>query len=210
MMMAALQFLFSGCSKELEYDGGLSLSTEKVSMPAAESWHVVTVFANASWTARLSEPVEWATIDVTQGAAGLGRIQIDCQPNAGLKRAVNLIVNDGVNEDVLVISQKAGEASPVFAFRKSAVEVTSNRGTVMTGFDCNVPDDLDKVVVSLTDTAGETIDWISGVKVEADKVCFTVSATQTDRIAVLKLSLSDSDGVTLETSLSVTQKAGLK
>ena len=178
-------------------------------MPAAESWHVIAVYANSDWTARLSKEVEWAKIDVESGKTGLGRIQIDCEENRGLKRAVDLIVTDGVHEDVLHIYQVAGVDTPVFEFVKTSLEVSSNKATIVTAFNTNLEQDLGKVEVKVCDTAGNHVDWINHIEVQKDKVYFGVSSTDLDRVAVITLTLIDGDGVAYETSLSVTQKAAL-
>ena len=178
-------------------------------MPAVESWHVIAVYANSDWTARLSKEVEWAKIDVESGKTGLGRIQIDCEENRGLKRAVDLIVTDGVHEDVLHIYQVAGVDTPVFEFVKTSLEVSSNKATIVTAFNTNLEQDLGEVEVKVCDTAGNHVDWINHIEVQKDKVYFGVSSTDLDRVAVITLTLIDGDGVAYETSLSVTQKAAL-
>ena len=209
LIALTVAFFAVSCGKDIEFNDGISLSNESVNMPAVESWHVIAVYANSDWTARLSKEVEWAKIDVESGKTGLGRIQIDCEENRGLKRAVDLIVTDGVHEDVLHIYQVAGVDTPVFEFVKTSLEVSSNKATIVTAFNTNLEQDLGEVEVKVCDTAGNHVDWINHIEVQKDKVYFGVSSTDLDRVAVITLSLIDGDGVIYETSLSVTQKAAL-
>ena len=209
LIVLSLSLFAVSCGKDIEFTDEISLSNESVNMPATESWHVIAVYANSDWTARLSSQVEWAALDVESGKAGIGRIQVNCSENLGLKRTVDVIVTDGVHEDVLRINQAAGVDTPVFEFVKSALEVTSKKSTVVTAFSTNLEQDLDKVEVKVCDTAGNPVEWISSVEVQKDKVYFNVSSTDIDRVAVITLSLIDGDGVIYETSLSVTQKAAL-
>ena len=209
LIVLSLSVFAVSCGKDVEFTDDISLSNESVNMPATESWHVITVYANSDWTARLSKEVEWAKIDVGSGKTGLGRIQIDCEENRGLKRAVDLIVTDGVHEDVLHIYQVAGVDTPVFEFVKTSLEVSSNKATIMTAFNTNLEQNLGEVEVKVCDTAGNYVDWINHIEVQKDKVYFSVSSTDLDRVAVITLTLIDGDGVAYETSLSVTQKAAL-
>lgn len=206
IILAVAMLVLSACGKDLEFDGNLSLSNESVLMPSEEAWHVVAVYANSSWTARLSEQVDWVNIDVESADAGLGRILVTCAANHGLKRSVDLIVTDGIYEDIMRVEQAAGVSSPEFSFVKTSLEVSGDKATIMTGFSTNLEYDLDRVVAKVVDTAGSQVDWISAIVVEKDRVYFNVSRTESDRVAVLNLSLTDSDGNVYETSLSVTQK----
>ena len=209
LIVLSLSLFAVSCGKDIEFTDDISLSNESVNMPATESWHVIAVYANSDWTARLSTQVEWATLDVENGNSGIGRIQVNCSENLGLKRTVDVIVTDGVHEDVLRINQAAGVDTPVFEFVKTALEVASNKATIVTAFSTNLEQDLDTVEVKVSDTAGNPVEWINSIEVQKDKVYFGVSSTDIDRVAVITLSLIDGDGVVYETSLSVTQKAAL-
>ena len=209
LIALSLSFAAVSCGKDIEFTDDISLSNESVNMPADESWHVIAVYAISDWTAKLSTEVEWAKIDVKSGSAGIGRIQVNCSENRGLKRTVDLIVTDGLHEDVLHINQAAGVDTPVFEFVKTSLEVASKKATILTAFSTNLEQDLGSVDVKVCDTAGNPVEWINTIEIEKDKVYFSVSSTDLDRVAVITLTLTDGDGVAYETSLSVTQKASL-
>ncbi len=205
MMVAAFVLLVS-CQEKVEFMSDLTLSSSTVKMPAAEGWHVIAVYANNPWTAGFSEQVDWASLDVFEGGEGLGRIRLDCRDNYGLKRAVDVIVTDGSLSDTLHVIQNTGLSEIEFSFKRSAVEVPADKVRVKTAFKTNLEYDLERAVISVKDTAGEPVDWISDVEIGMDAVTFTVSQAKEDRMAVITLTLTDCEGTVLETSLLVNQK----
>lgn len=204
-ILASAAILLAACQQKIEFLHDLTLSSSTVNMPAQESWHVIAVYSNDDWTASFSEPVDWASLDVVAGESGICRIRLDCAENRGLKRSVKVIVRSGAAADTLNVNQYSGVAVPEFSFAKSSVEISGEPARVSVGFTTNLGQDVDRSVVSVTDTEGNPVDWVSGVTVTPEAVIFTVKKALETRRAVLTLTLSDSDGKTSQTSLDIIQ-----
>ena len=183
----------------------LTLSNSTVNMPAEESWHVVAVYSNDDWTAFFPEPVEWASLDAVKGEKGVGRIQLDCTENLGLKRSVKVVVKNSTQSDTLIVNQYSGVKTPEFAFAKSSVELSGEAARVSVKLSTNLGQDVDRTEVDVHDAQGNAVDWITSVSVTPEAVVFSVKKTLEDRQAILSLALSDSDGKTYTTSLTIIQ-----
>ena len=204
-ILAFAAVLLTSCQQKLEFLHDLTLSNSTVNMPAEESWHVVAVYSNDDWTAFFPEPVEWASLDVEQGERGVGRIQLDCTENLGLKRSVKVVVKSNAQADTLIVNQYSGVKTPEFAFAKSSVELSGDAARVSAKLSTNLGQDVDRCVVSVSDAQGNTVDWISSVSVTPEAVIFSVKKAVEERQAILSLALSDSDGKTYTTSLTIIQ-----
>ena len=104
-ILASAALILTACQQKLEFLHDLTLSNSTVNMPAEKSWHVVAVYSNDNWTAFFPEPVEWASLDVVKGERGVGRIQLDCNENLGLKRSVKVVVQNSTQTDTLLVNQ---------------------------------------------------------------------------------------------------------
>ena len=204
-ILATAVVLLSSCQQKLEFLHDLTLSNSTVNMPAKESWHVVAVYSNDDWTAYFSEPVEWASLDAVKGNEGIGRIRLDCTENFGLKRSVKIVVKSGAQTDTLKVNQYSGVKTPEFAFAKSSVELSCDAARVSVKFSTNLEQDIERTVASVSDAQGNVVDWISSVAVTPEAVVFSVKKTVEERQAILLLTLSDSDGKTYTTSLTIIQ-----
>lgn len=197
--------LLTACQQKLEFLHDLTLSNTTVNMPAEESWHVVAVYSNNDWTAFFSEPVEWASLDVEAGKDGIGRIRLDCIENPGLKRSAKVIVQSGTLADTLHVNQYTAVKTPEFAFAKSSLELSGEAARISVKFSTNLGQDVERAEVSVTDAEGNVVDWISSVSVMPEAVVFSVKKTEEERQATLLLTLSDCDGKTYKTSLTIIQ-----
>ena len=204
-ILAVTAVMLTACQQKLEFLHDLTFSNSTVNMPAEESWHVVAVYSNDDWTAFFSEPVEWATLDVVKGEKGIGRIQLDCIENLGLKRSVMVVVKSGTQTDTLHVNQYSGVKTPEFTFAKSSVELSGESARISVKLSTNLGQDVERAVVSVTDAQGNDVDWISSVTVMPEAVVFSVKKTVEERQATLLLTLSDSDGKTYTTSLTIIQ-----
>ena len=143
--------------------------------------------------------------DAVKGNEGIGRIRLDCTENFGLKRSVKIIVKSGAQTDTLKVNQYSGVKTPEFAFAKSSVELSGESARVSVKLSTNLGQDVDRTVVSVSDAQGNVVDWISSVSVTPETVVFSVKSTVVERQATLLLTLSDSDGKTYATSLTIIQ-----
>ena len=204
-ILAATAVMITACQQKLEFLHDLTRSNSTVNMPAEESWHVVAVYSNDDWTAFFSEPVEWASLDAVKGKEGIGRIKLDCVENLGLKRSVKVIVKSGTQTDTLRVNQYSGVKTPEFSFAKSSVELSGEAARVSVSLSTNLGQDVERAVATVTDTQGNVVDWITSVSVTPEAVVFSVKKTIEERQATLLLTLSDSDGKTYKTSLTIIQ-----
>ena len=204
-ILASAALILTACPQELVFLHDLTLSNSTVNMPAEESWHVVAVYSNDDWTAFFPEPVEWASLDAVKGEKGVGRIQLDCTENLGLKRSVKVVVKNSTQSDTLIVNQYSGVKTPEFAFAKSSVELSGEAARVSVKLSTNLGQDVDRTEVDVHDAQGNAVDWITSVSVTPEAVVFSVKKTLEDRQAILSLALSDSDGKTYTTSLTIIQ-----
>lgn len=204
-ILTSAAVLLTACQQKLEFLHDLTLSNTTVNMPAEESWHVVAVYSNEDWTAFFSEPVEWASLDAVKGEEGIGRIRLDCAENPGLKRSVKVIVQSGNLTDTLKLNQYSSVNIPKFAFSKSSVELSAEAARISVKLSTNLGEDVERSVVSVSDAQGNLVDWVSSVSVTPEAVVFSVKKTIENRQAKLQLTLSDCDGKTYTTSLTIIQ-----
>ena len=198
MVLAAL----CGCQKEVELLHPLTLSTESVMMPVEGGRHVIVVYTKGDWTAELSQPVDWATIETTSGK-DIGGIGFVCTENTGVGRSVDVIVRQGKHTDIITMNQSSALSSLTFAFEKSNYMVSGACQKHSFRFNTNIPDLASCVEVAVVDGLGNTPDWIYDIYVEGDRLFFTSGGTNQDRIAQFTVTAVDkADG-----SLSKVAKA---
>ena len=144
-------------------------------------------------------------VDVETGKEGIGRIRLDCIGNLGLKRSAKVIVKSAAQTDTLHVNQYSGVKTPEFAFTRSSVELSGEAARVSVKLSTHLGQDVERAVVSVSDAQGNVVDWISSVSVTPEAVVFSVKKTVEERQARLLLTLSDSDGKTYTTSLTIIQ-----
>ena len=67
IIISALLLLLQGCNKPFEFDRPLAISSRAVTLSAeAGSTHVM-VYSNGAWTASLTKPVKWASLNKLSG-----------------------------------------------------------------------------------------------------------------------------------------------
>jgi hypothetical protein len=198
MALAAL----CGCQKEVELLHPLTLSSASVMMPAEGGRHVIVVYTKGEWTAELSQPVDWATIETISGK-DIGGIGFVCAQNMGVGRSVDVVVRQGEFTDVITMNQSSALSSLTFEFEKSGYMVSSASQKHSFKFNTNIPNLSSCADVVVTDGLGNTPNWINDIYIEGDRLFFTVGGTNRDRIAQFTVTAVDkADG-----SLSKVAKA---
>ena len=85
------------------------------------------------------------------------------------------------------------------------MEISGEAAHISAKLSTNLGQDVERAVVSVTDAQGNVVDWVSSVSVMPEAVVFSVKKTVEARQAILLLTLSDSDGKTYTTSLTIIQ-----
>jgi hypothetical protein len=85
------------------------------------------------------------------------------------------------------------------------LELSGESARISAKLSTNLGQDVERAVVSVSDAQGYVVDWVSSVSVMPEAVAFSVKKTVEARQAILLLTLSDSDGKTYTTSLTIIQ-----
>ena len=106
----ALTMALTGCDQPYEMDLPLAVSSRNLTLAKeAGSTHVL-VYSDGEWTARLTRPVKWASIDRNSGY-GNHEIVFSYAANYGISRKIGVIFQKGALADTVVFSQEGSLGS---------------------------------------------------------------------------------------------------
>lgn len=210
VLVAALLLPVIGCSRQYELKLPLATSTDEmfVSKSAGQAYFIV--YSTHDWSVELERPVEWVRLSAASGK-GNEQIDIEYDENSDISRGVNIVVRSAGKTKTVYFAQAAGMSEPVYAFvnrsvglLQGAVEVSVAATTNLT--ESSIRNARTSVVY------GDDADgiWIHDVKVEFERVLFTVdeNASGFDRMAQISVVIDGAyEGDGTSTSLWVTQSA---
>lgn len=249
--VVALTMVLTGCVKDYEMDLPLAVTSNDLSIAKeAGSTHVL-VYSDGEWTARLTRPVKWASLDRTSGY-GNHEIVFTYTANYGISRKVGVVFQKGALADTVMFTQAGSISDPQLLFSKKAMNLVQSAATVSSPISTNLQYALadieasvvyydenglanDPIVVEMTrqDENGDEIEgegdgegegevepeepvanpvepWISNFVLTKNSLTFDVAQLPDGsfpRIAEIKLSIADAEGVTTSDVLSLTQLA---
>lgn len=208
--------------KPYELDLPLAVTSHKLDLSqSAGSTHIM-VYSTGGWTAEFSPKVPWASLNKVSGE-GNSDLVFTYSANYGVSRVLNLILNTESVRDTIRIVQAGKITEPSLSFKNAAISLLKTAATITTPIKTNLlynlPDITGEVlylgvegdtlgIVSIGKEPSTTVDaWVKNVKVEREGVRYEVEANSGDlpRIAVLKISIADANGIRTDATQTITQ-----
>ena len=132
-----LTMTLTGCYKDYEMDLPLAVTSRDLSISKeAGSTHVL-VYSDGEWTARLTRPVKWASIDRQKGF-GNHEIVFSYAANFGISRKIGVVFQKGALADTVVFTQAGSISSPQLAFNSGAMSLVRAEADVFAPITTNL------------------------------------------------------------------------
>lgn len=114
----------------------------------AGSTHVL-VYSDGEWTARLTRPVKWASIDRNSGY-GNHEIVFSYAANYGISRKIGVIFQKGALADTVVFSQAGSLSEAQLSFNSTAASLVRSAAEVYAPISTNLQYALGDIVAEVT------------------------------------------------------------
>lgn len=206
--------LLTGCEMDSAMDLPLNVDSNKYTLTADAGSTQVRIYSTGEWSARLSEDVDWATID-RLGGEGNGWITFKYAANYGVPRTVDILFNRGGGEQVIRMTQEGKD--PILSLKESRIEIFSNPWDLSVGMENNLKEDYrqikDTIVYSVIpdedddETPEPDQEWIENLEIGTDAVTFSTleNTSPRKRQAEITLTYIDAKEKKHAVTLTVTQ-----
>lgn len=221
---AAALFLTVSCDKPYELDLPLAVTTRDIQLQKEAGKTPVIVYSTGEWTARLTENVDWASLDKLSGF-GNHQVVFSYAANYGVARQVGIIFATSEKTDTVLMTQAGTLTETKFTLGSGAVNCLKGAGRVtipvstdlLYGMDAyNV--DVNYIHAQAEEEGGDTKahihysepdGWISDVALTAKAASFNVAENNTGEIRsaeiVFTLPNPGSTNEFIKTTLKVSQ-----
>lgn len=133
----ALTMTLTGCYKPFEMDLPLAVTSRDLTLEkTAGSTHVL-VYSDGEWTARLTRPVKWASID-RQSGFGNHEIVFSYTANYGISRKVGVVFQKGALADTVMFTQPGSISEPSLSFTSQALSLVRSEGLAYAPISTNL------------------------------------------------------------------------
>lgn len=219
MVSIAAAFLLSltaGCEMNSDMDLPLNVNSNAYSLSAAAGITRIPIYSTSSWSVRLSEPVEWASLGAT-GGNGNGSVLFKYAPNYGVPRAVDVIFSGNGREQIIRMTQ-AGK-DPEMDLGVSQMELFADAWSASVELKNNLKEHYSEisheVVYSILPgededeedipDAGE--EWVEELTIDPQSLSFRTLPNTTGRArrAVITLSYTDANETVHNSSITLEQ-----
>ena len=144
-----LTMTLTGCYKNYEMDLPLAVTSRDLSISKeAGSTHVL-VYSDGEWTARLTRPVKWASIDRQKGF-GNHEIVFSYSANYGISRKIGVVFQKGALADTVVFTQEGSISSAQLAFKSGAMSLVRSAADVYAPITTNLQYALADIYAEVT------------------------------------------------------------
>ena len=134
--------LLTGCEMDSDMDLPLNVDSNKYTLTSDAGSTQVRIYSTGEWSVRLSENVEWASINRLNGS-GNTPVLFKYGANYGVPRAVDIIFTRGGLEQAVRMTQE-GE-NPILSLEESRIEIFSNPWDLRIGLDNNLREDYKQI-----------------------------------------------------------------
>ena len=99
----------SGCQKQWQWTGELSVNSTRINLAKAESEFTVTVFSNTSWTALVTRGADWLKL-TESGGSGIATVHLQNQENFDdAARVASLVLTADTGKEIIVNIVQSGK-----------------------------------------------------------------------------------------------------
>lgn len=206
--------LLTGCEMDSDMDLPLNVDSNKYTLTSDAGSTQVRIYSTGEWSVRLSEDVEWASINRLNGS-GNTPVLFKYGANYGVPRAVDIIFTRGGLEQAVRMTQEGED--PILSLEESRIEIFSNPWDLRIGLDNNLREDYkqirDTIVYSVIpdedddETPEPDEEWIENLTVGTDAVTFSTLKNNSPRKrqAAITLTYIDAKEKKHAVTLTVTQ-----
>ena len=206
--------LLTGCEMDSDMDLPLNVDSNKYTLTSDAGSTQVRIYSTGEWSVRLSEDVEWASINRLNGS-GNTPVLFKYGANSGVPRAVDIIFTRGGLEQAVRMTQEGED--PILSLEESRIEIFSNPWDLRIGLDNNLREDYkqirDTIVYSVIpdedddETPEPDEEWIENLAVGTDAVTFSTLKNNSPRKrqAAITLTYIDAKEKKHAVTLTVTQ-----
>lgn len=214
LWLLAISAVMTGCQKDYELDLPLAVTSNEIHLTSAAGSTHILVYADGKWSATLTAPVNWASINKLSGE-GNNDIVFSYAANYGVSRKVGVVFRKGDLCDTVMLKQAAGVSNPAINFDDRTVTLLAAASDVTVDLTTTVRYNIDDLEVTVTydsDSDSEiatrnTASWIHDITCTSEELSFKTDKNTGDlpRVGYITLSLTDADGEITSTMLTVTQ-----
>jgi hypothetical protein len=232
LWLLAISVIMTACQDDFELDLPLAVTSNEIDLTSAAGSTHILVYADGKWSATLTAPVNWASINKLSGE-GNNDIVFSYAANYGVSRKVGVVFRKGDLCDTVMLKQAAGVSNPTLNFNSREVSILAVASEVTVGLSTSVMYNVDDFEVTVTyqsesesesesesgsesetesdadvNTVAQDVEpWIHDITCTSSSLSFTVDKNigELPRVGYITLSLTDADGESVSTTLTVTQ-----
>lgn len=206
--------LLTGCEMDSDMDLPLNVDSNAYTLTAEAGSTQVRIYSTGEWSVRLSEDVDWATINRLNGS-GNTPVLFKYSANYGVPRAVEIIFTRGGREQTIRMTQEGKD--PVLTLDESRIELFSNPWNLRIGLENNLKENYRQIRDSIAysvipdedddETPEPDQEWIENLEIGTDAVTFSTleNTSPRKRQAAITLTYTDAREKKHTVTLTVTQ-----
>lgn len=212
-LAAAAAVFPAGCEMNSDMDLPLNVNSNAYSLSSSAGITRIPIYSTGEWSVRLSEEVEWASID-RLGGRGNGTILFKYASNYGVPRAVDVLFSGNGREQVIRMTQ-AGK-DPEMNLAVNRMELFADAWSAAVTLDNNLREHCaeirDTVVYSIV--PGEDDDpedlpapdeaWVEDLRIDGGNLRFRTLANTTTHARKAVVTLRYTDALEQEHTSSIT------
>ena len=180
LFLLAAAFAATGCNNTFELDLPLAVNSRALDIDETSGSTHILVYADGAWTAKFTEPVEWASLDRVSGS-GNSELVLSYAANYGISRRLKIALAKGEYADTIAINQKGSLTAPELTWGCDSLSFNKAAGKASIAVSTNLYYSLQNVTSEIT-WLTEGADWISDVDFDGKKVRFAVSENNSGKI----------------------------
>lgn len=180
LLLLASAFAATGCNNTFEMDLPLAVNSRALDLEETSGSTHILVYADGAWTAKFTEPVEWASLDRVSGS-GNSELVLSYAANYGISRRLKIALAKGEYADTIAINQKGSLTEPELTWGCDSLSFNKAAGKASIAVSTNLYYSLQNVTSEIT-WLTEGADWISDVDFDGKKVKFAVSENNSGKL----------------------------
>lgn len=180
LLLLASAFAATGCNNTFEMDLPLAVNSRALDLEETSGSTHILVYADGAWTAKFTEPVEWASLDRVSGS-GNSELVLSYAANYGISRRLKIALAKGEYADTIAINQKGSLTAPELTWGCDSLSFNKTAGKASIAVSTNLYYSLQNVTSEIT-WLTEGADWISDVNFDGKKVKFAVSENNSGKL----------------------------
>ena len=187
----AVLLAFTACNKQFEMDLPLAINSREIDLDEASGSTHILVYANGTWNAKFTEPVEWASLDRLEGS-GNSEIVLSYAANYGLPRRLSIALSKDEYADTIVVNQAGALDAASLAWPCTKVALCKDSGKVGMKISSNLYYSLQNVACTIKYENDDQAGWITDVAMDGRKLLMNVSenASSSSRTAYVDFTVS--------------------